>query len=72
MNPAYYIIAFIVGIILCRLVFSIGTIVMNLQAQTKLLALMAQKLGSPEEDVIKIIGRSNMPKKKITEETLQK
>lgn len=61
---ALYFLGFIVSAIIFRIVFSIGTIVRNLQGQTKLLALMAEKLGCERDDIIKIMGKSNMPKQK--------
>ncbi len=61
MDTAYYFIGFIILLIFARLIFSIGNIVKNLQAQTRLLALIAKKLGTDEKNIIKIIGKSNMP-----------
>lgn len=62
MDFIYYIFGFIISAILLRFVFSIDTIVINMKAQTKLLAKIAQKLGSTDEEVTKIIGKRNMPK----------
>lgn len=64
MEPAYYFIGIIIAAVIGRVVFSIGNIVTNLQAQTKLLAMIAEKVGNTEADVIAIIGKGNMPKKK--------
>ncbi len=44
-------IAIIVGVVFARLVFSISTITDNLIKQTKLLALISEKLGVAPDDV---------------------
>lgn len=65
MEPFYYFIGIIIAAIIGRVAFSIGNIVINLQAQTKLLAMIAEKVGNTEADVAAIIGKRNMPKKKV-------
>ena len=67
-----YIIAFLIAVAIMRAIFSIGTIVRNLQAQTKLLSLMAKQSGIDEVTIDKILAKSkdeaySPPKKKKEE-----
>lgn len=59
MNIPFYIIALVITIILCRFVFSIDTIVINLKAQTKLLVKIAEKHNVPADELLTIVGKSN-------------
>ena len=62
MDIVSYVIAFVISAVLMRFVFSIDTIVINVKAQTKLLAKIAQRQGCSDEEITKIIGKRNMPK----------
>lgn len=64
MDLFYYLFALLFAAFVLRVVFSVGNIVRNIQAQTKLLALIASKLGNDEAEITAIIGKSNMPGKK--------
>lgn len=64
MDPLYYLFAFLIAAFALRIIFSVGNIVRNMQAQTKLLALIASKLGNDNDEIVAIIGKSNMPRKK--------
>ena len=59
MDTAFYIIGFIISVIICRFVFSIDTIVINLKAQTKLLVKIAEKSNVDKEELLSIIGKGN-------------
>lgn len=48
---AAYVVAFIISVLITRLVFSIPTIVRNLKSQTNLLALIARNTGATAEEI---------------------
>jgi hypothetical protein len=58
MNPIVYIILALIGIVFTRAIFSIGTIVRNLKAQTYLLSFIARKMDVPEYDILKQIRKA--------------
>lgn len=67
MDTAFYIIGLIITVIICRFVFSIDTIVINLKAQTKLLVKIAEKSAVSREELIAIVGKGN--KKMLSKES---
>lgn len=59
MDSFIYIIVLIIAVIICRFVFSIDTIVINLKAQTKLLVKIAEQSAVDREELLSVIGKGN-------------
>ncbi len=55
-----YFIYFIVCILITRAIFSIGTIVKNMKAQTTLLYLIARQQKVPEDAIQKVVKESGV------------
>lgn len=59
MDSFFYIIGLVITVIICRFVFSIDTIVINLKAQTQLLVKLAEKSDVQDNEILKIVGKRN-------------
>lgn len=72
-NVIIYIVIFVIGILLTRAIFSIGAIVKNMQAQTRLLILIARKQGVDIKLLNDISALSNIYAPNLAEQsTLEK